>query len=606
MSSPHTTAGPAERPEVWLLTHDGHNGGRIFSPLAALARLGCAVRLFHRVALPAGLAGVPDLRVPALTRSVIGLRRIPFPDCPFASVRRLVEGVRGGIAGLVRSGTVATLPNGWRARAGRIGGERILVLSNPTYHGALVGWLCYRERTDTLFYSNVGPEPATRSRVVLRTLHALAPTAPAIDPEMLAWCLEPGDDGTASLGGWAFTVGDGRYEAATGILRNTDGHLVEHVLAPSGAPVGGESLERLRLLWPNYDLAMEPLLRAESHTALEGAGRPPDLIIAADLPLLPYALALKERWGVPVVLDAHEWWAEQERTWNTGSGPGRAEALDTLERRCYPACDVRFTVGRTLARAMEERCGVSFDTLYTVADLAPASPARVPQDRGADRDVWWRTRCGFAPGVRVALFVGGLTTGRNLDALALASAHLRDDQALVVAGDGPYRTRLAQAVAARGRPERLRMLGEQSFDACLELLANADVAVIPYDPAESANPAYFALSVPAKFSDYLLCRVPVLVHAGMSECAGIVEESGVGRIWGRPGTASFGEALADMLADTRSLASMRAAYDRLPDLFSHRHLERVLEGVLRTCIDGLGRRCEPGPYAGGLGRPAKP
>lgn len=565
-------------PTVWFLTHDGHGGGRIFSPLAALARLGCLTHIFHHVALPDGLAASETLTVPALERRVVGIRAVPVAGCSFASLRRLVDRIREHRSALLGASGLVELGGGWQGYGRTIGPEAFVFAFNPDYPADLTKWLCYREETGTLFYSNAEATAAARTMLVLRCLQALSAQAVAVTPADLLRCVEPEAPAPIHSGGWMFRIGGvGLYDAASGALCDDTGRIAWHVLPPAPAPIDEEWLALLRLVWPGYDLTVgAPGLRAESHAVFEGKGKQPDLILVADLPLLPQALALKRSWGVPVVLDAHEWWAEQERTWHP-EAPHRAEALDRLERLLYPLCDRRFTVGHQLAGAMEGRCGVPFDVLHTVADLG-----RMPE-RSADRDAFWRERAGLPAGARVAVFCGNLTANRNLEVLAEATACLHTDQLLIVIGDGPYRAELAAAVALRV-PERLVLLGEQPFTTSLELIANADVAVIPYDPAQTPNPPYLSLFMPSKFSDYLATRTPVLVHAGLRECAGLVTAYGTGRVWGQDGANDFGPVLAEMLADSEGAASMRKAHDLFPDLFSHRQLEWTLGTLLSELV----------------------
>lgn len=83
------------RPVVWLLTHEGHGGGRILAPIAAYQEMGWAVRLFHDVQMPARfMTRDPHIRVPAFDWRTVVLRLRSFEQCPFASLTRLVAPVR--------------------------------------------------------------------------------------------------------------------------------------------------------------------------------------------------------------------------------------------------------------------------------------------------------------------------------------------------------------------------------------------------------------------------------------------------------------------------------------------------------------------------------
>ena len=114
---------------------------------------------------------------------------------------------------------------------------------------------------------------------------------------------------------------------------------------------------------------------------------------------------------------------------------------------------------------------------------------------------------GLPLGVPMAAFVGALRPWHGVDIAIDAIAH-DPDLHLVVAGDGPIRTDLAQhAVRRSAWPIACHFLGHVDHTGVAATLAAADVAVAPYPALES-----FSFS-PLKLYEYLAAGTPVVASS---------------------------------------------------------------------------------------------
>jgi 1,2-diacylglycerol 3-alpha-glucosyltransferase len=96
------------------------------------------------------------------------------------------------------------------------------------------------------------------------------------------------------------------------------------------------------------------------------------------------------------------------------------------------------------------------------------------------RDDALRARIGVGRGDRLLLFVGRLAREKNVELLARALAHARDDSLkLIVAGDGPHRAQLEQYARDCGIAKSTRFLGIVARDELPDLYASADAFVMP-------------------------------------------------------------------------------------------------------------------------------
>ena len=116
-----------------------------------------------------------------------------------------------------------------------------------------------------------------------------------------------------------------------------------------------------------------------SHHAL--ALRGIHAIIATDLDTLAAAMLLKEKWGVPVIYDAHEFWPEADVD---QSEEERAFWL-RLERRLLAGVDLAQTVSPGLATLMSDLYHTKFGVLPNAEPLSGALARPTKMHSGSSR-----------------------------------------------------------------------------------------------------------------------------------------------------------------------------------------------------------------------------
>src|SRR5262249_20624441 len=150
-------------------------------------------------------------------------------------------------------------------------------------------------------------------------------------------------------------------------------------------------------------------------------GNAPALVYVADLPTLPIGVMIKKTVKSILVIDCHEWWKEQIGLWSPHNRT-LISTTDHYEKTLYPICDARITVGKKLADEMSDYFQIPFDSVYSSIEDTHCVEA------GTDSSELWHKRHGMPQGVKIAIFQGAITTLRNLENLAKATAFLESDQ----------------------------------------------------------------------------------------------------------------------------------------------------------------------------------
>jgi glycosyltransferase involved in cell wall biosynthesis len=130
-----------------------------------------------------------------------------------------------------------------------------------------------------------------------------------------------------------------------------------------------------------------------------------------------------------------------------------------------------------------------------------------------------------------------------------ALAHL-PDATLLIAGEGPERASLEALIAARGLAGRARLLGSVPPASMPELLAAADLMVLPSEREGLAN----------VWIEALACGTPILI-ADVGGAREVLDRPEAGRLVERD-PAAIAAAAAEMLASPRDPASVRKAAER--------------------------------------------
>ncbi len=161
------------------------------------------------------------------------------------------------------------------------------------------------------------------------------------------------------------------------------------------------------------------------------------------------------------------------------------------------------------------------------------------------------------------LYVGALSPEKNVD-VAIAAVATRPDITLVIAGDGPERTRL-ERVARAEAPGRVQFLGRTDDPA--ELYHGADVVVLPSRTE----------GMPAVLIEAGLCEIPVVASD-----VGFVSEIVL------PGRTGVLIAPGDVGALVRGIDRAVADRDRLGACAGeHCRAQFTLERVANNWVDVL-------------------
>ncbi|CAN7720793.1 glycosyltransferase [Aquipseudomonas alcaligenes] len=219
-------------------------------------------------------------------------------------------------------------------------------------------------------------------------------------------------------------------------------------------------------------------------------------VIATDLDTLAAALILKDLFDIPVLYDAHEFWADAD----VEQMPFERRFWMSLEKRLLAGVDYAQTVSPGLAALMHTAYQVPFACL---PNAEPLSSAISKEQLGTLR--------GSRSKQAEFLFQGGFAPARGIDLLIRAWPHTVESAVLLLRGpDGAYKQEM-QALA-----KSLGLLGTRIFfpDPVTEselvgAAATAYVGLIPYTP-QGEN---YKNCCPNKLSQYMAAGLPVLANS---------------------------------------------------------------------------------------------
>ena len=211
--------------------------------------------------------------------------------------------------------------------------------------------------------------------------------------------------------------------------------------------------------------------------------RPAVLHAASNYANAMIALALGERYGLPVVYEVRGFW---EDTWLSRHPNGTDLASSELyrrnrdlETRCMLAADLVVTLGEAMREEIVAR-GVPADKVLIVPNAVSQEFLRPLPDAGA-----LRNELGIKPGEYVVGEVSSLVPHEGIGTLLEATRLLRERglpvRALIV-GDGPERPALQRQAADLGLAEAAIFTGRVPAAKVREFHALLDVFVVPRTP----------------------------------------------------------------------------------------------------------------------------
>jgi glycosyltransferase involved in cell wall biosynthesis len=221
----------------------------------------------------------------------------------------------------------------------------------------------------------------------------------------------------------------------------------------------------------------------ELAAALTRRLRPAVLHAASNYANARIALALRERYGLPVVYEVRGFW---EDTW-LSRYPDAAERATSelyqrnreLETRCMLAADLVVTLGEAMREEIAAR-GVPEEKILIVPNAVSAEFLQPLPDAGH-----LRAELGIMPDEYVAGVVTSLVPHEGIGTLLEATAILRargvPTRALIV-GDGPERTALQRQAAEAGLAGAAVFTGRVPASEVRQFHALLDVFVVPRTP----------------------------------------------------------------------------------------------------------------------------
>jgi glycosyltransferase involved in cell wall biosynthesis len=247
---------------------------------------------------------------------------------------------------------------------------------------------------------------------------------------------------------------------------------------------------------------------------------------------------------------------------------GKAAQFNGTERRLLRRLDAVVAVAETQKRHLVEREGLDARNVVVIhngVDVERYAPR--PERREAAR-----AALGVAPGEVAAGIVASLTPEKGhrvlIDAAARAAGAgvpLR----LLIAGDGPERGAIEQAIAASGAGDRVTLLGLRR-DLDRDLYPALDVALLASLPARE--------TLPISLMEAMASGLPVIATR-VGSIADLVEDGRTGLLVPPDDPAALAAALAALARDPARRAAMGAAgRARVVERFS---LPRMVEDYAR-------------------------
>ncbi len=252
----------------------------------------------------------------------------------------------------------------------------------------------------------------------------------------------------------------------------------------------------------------------------------PDIVHAHDLDTVPVAYLYAQRAGIPVIYDAHEYYAGMVRD---NLGVGLAALLDRMDGWYSP----RVTAMLAMSERLVKRHRDMGAKVWFVSNSQPLVDRAGLVQKGAARRQQWH----IPAEALLLVYVGYLNPDRLLS-IILEAVPRRENVWLVIGGDGPQRT-LVEAAAA-GCP-RIKYVGWVPQQEVAEMVAAGDVVYYGLNAAvENVN---YSLSNLALFA--LSTGRPILTTP-VGEVAEVVEREDCGVVMATSTTDAAEQALGQL------------------------------------------------------------
>ncbi|HWI66303.1 MAG TPA: 1,4-alpha-glucan branching protein domain-containing protein, partial [Symbiobacteriaceae bacterium] len=329
------------------------------------------------------------------------------------------------------------------------------------------------------------PEDGVFPALNARTLFRRRPPAPTDGPMrvlMLSWEFPPNNVG--GLGRHVYDLGAALVEAGHQVTVIT---VADPGRQPSQESAAGMQVRRVArppeegnfLAW-TYRLNRAMVAAAEE---LAGGRHAFDVVHSHDWLVGQAGMALKARWGTPLVATIHA----TERGRNSGIREPMQQAIHEEEWLLTATADRVITVSQAMAREVAESFRVSPTVIYNGVAMPKPAPGRAPQELDAP----------------YFFYIGRLVQEKGVQVAIQALAVMRQLAHFVVAGKGPMEAELKHLANAWGLENRVHFVGRVTDDEKDAWLQNAAGGLVPslYEPFGIVALEVMAAGVPVIVGD---------------------------------------------------------------------------------------------------------
>jgi len=292
------------------------------------------------------------------------------------------------------------------------------------------------------------------------------------------------------------------------------------------------------------------------------------------------AIALKERFGAPIVYDIQDMWPDTIAASGMLTNPLALKTVDTYCRVLYRKCDRIVVLSPGFKRLLEGR-GVPAQKIEVIYNWTFEDGETPRSDRELSEEF------GFFGRFNV-LFAGTMGTGQGLDAVLDAAkilARKKPEIQFVLVGGGVDRERLVERVE-REQIDNVLFLPRQEPSAMGPILAAADVLLV-----HLKDDPLFRVTIPSKTQAYLASGKPILMGV-RGDAAELVERAGAG-ISFEPDNANdlarSVEVVVNLSIEQREAMGLRGREYYQRELSVAVGVERFSR-LFETLYDGKGRR----------------
>ncbi|MCU0461918.1 MAG: glycosyltransferase family 4 protein [Bacteroidales bacterium] len=274
-----------------------------------------------------------------------------------------------------------------------------------------------------------------------------------------------------------------------------------------------------------------------------------DVIHIHDLPLSRIGVEVKLKFDLKLIIDLHENWpALLKYAPHTQTLLGRLLSSNSqwisYEKQILPEADMVITIIEE-AKDRIASLGIKKEKICIVSNTIDINKITIPGAKKRNKDF-------------VIFYGGGINRHRGLQVVLEAIHLLKKSDIIVwfhVLGSGSYKTELENLASSLEIDSQVKFAGQKPFKEMMELLAEADAAIIPHLRTENND-----ASSPNKLYQYMFLKKPVIA----SDCISlkrILAETDAGFTYRNDSPGELA-ALLEKLMDNRSLLEQKGENGR--------------------------------------------